>query len=88
MRGGDKDNILKNEMTENHKKLRVINAECKWYPACPMKRYFEQGRLDKKWVELYCKGDWKSCVRFEMEEKGIAHSDWMLPDGKIDERLK
>ncbi len=53
-----------------------------------MKRYFEQGRLDEKWIELYCKGNWKACVRFEMEENRIAHPDWMLPDGELDERLE
>ena len=62
--------------------------ECKWYVLCPMKRFFESGRLERKWIELYCKGDWKSCVRYEMEEQGHYHSDWMLPDGSLDVRLK
>ena len=22
---------------------------CKWYNVCPMKRYFEEGKLDIKW---------------------------------------
>jgi len=26
-------------------------------------------------------------MRYEMEEKGKSHSDWMLPDGSIDEKL-
>ena len=45
------------------------------------------GKLDKKWIELYCKGDWESCIRYQMEERGEPHPDWMLPDGSIDERL-
>lgn len=53
-----------------------------------MKTYYEQGRLDKRWIESYCKGDWQSCVRFRMEEEGQYHPDRMLPDGKIDERLE
>jgi len=53
-----------------------------------MRRFYEEGRLDKKWIEQYCKGDWASCVRYQMEERGEYHPDWMLPDGTIDIRLK
>ncbi len=53
-----------------------------------MKRYYEMGRIDEKWIKNYCKGNWKNCVRYKLEEKGIYHPDWMLPDGTIDESLK
>ena len=53
-----------------------------------MKRYLEKGKLDEYWVEHYCRGDWKSCVRYRMEEEGEYHPDWMLPDGSIDESLR
>ena len=53
-----------------------------------MKRYLEAGRLDPKWVEQYCKGHWRRCVRYQMEARGEPHPDWMLPDGTLDERLK
>ena len=69
-------------------KLQVLSHDCKWYSMCPMKRYFEHGRLEKKWIELYCKGDWEDCVRYQKEEKGAYHPDWMLPDGSIDESLR
>jgi DNA polymerase len=78
---------LKEEMTKNYRKMKVLLTDCKWYPTCPMKRFYEGGKLDKKWIELYCKGDWESCVRYQMEEKGQAHPDWMLPNGSIDEKL-
>jgi len=42
-----------------------------------MKRFYEERRLDKKWTELYCKGDWESCVRYQMEERGELHPDWV-----------
>ena len=61
---------------------------CKWFSVCPMKRYFEQGKLDKYWIDRYCKGDNKECRRYMMEEKGQYHPDWMLPDGTLDESLK
>jgi len=78
---------LKEEMTENYRKLKTLMAECKWFSCCPMKRFYEEGRIHKRWIELYCKGDWKSCVRYHMEEKGEPHPDWMLPDGSLNESL-
>ena len=79
---------IKDEMTKNYHKLNVLLNDCKWYPSCPMKRFYEEGRLDRKWVELYCKGDWESCIRYKMEMNGEWHVDWMLPDGTIDEKLR
>jgi len=73
---------------EKYKTLQTLLHDCKWFPACPIKRFYESGRLDRKWIELYCKGDWKKCVRYEMEELGHYHPDWMLPDGSLDGKLK
>ncbi|MCD6117553.1 uracil-DNA glycosylase [bacterium] len=78
---------LKEEMTKSYRKMSVLLEDCKWYPACPMKRFYEEGKLDKKWIELYCKGDWESCIRYQMEERGESNPDWMIPDGSIDEGL-
>lgn len=60
---------------------------CKWFSVCPLKRFYEQEKLAKKWIEDYCWGSYERCVRREMEEKGIYHPDNMLPDGTIDKRL-
>ena len=68
--------------------LQTLLHDCTWYSMCPMKRYYETGKLDKRWIQLYCKGDWKQCVRYELEEKSHYHPDWMLPDGSLDENLK
>ncbi len=78
----------KEKMNKDYGKLKVFLSECKWYPVCPMKGFFENGLLDRSWVELYCKGDWKSCIRYKLEEKGEFHPDWMLPDGSLDTKLK
>jgi uracil-DNA glycosylase family 4 len=75
-------------LIKKYKKLQILMHECKWFVMCPMKRYYEAGSLDRKWIELYCKGDWESCVRYKMEEHGNYHPDWMLPDGSLDEDLK
>jgi hypothetical protein len=53
-----------------------------------MKRFYEEGKLDKKWVKNYCWQDHKNCKRYEAAEKGIPHPDNMLPNGKIKESLK
>jgi len=74
-------------LTRLFKKISNFSHDCKWYPVCPMKRFSEQGKLERKWIELYCKGDWESCVRYQMEETGKYHPDNMLPDGSINEEL-
>ena len=61
---------------------------CKWFDACPLKRFYEQGKLDKEWIEDYCWGDYSKCVRYKMEEGGIYHPDNMMPDGTINGGLK
>jgi len=63
-------------------------SHCKWYPLCPMRRFYKKGLLSKSWIDTYCKGDWHQCVRYHMEEQGKYHPDWMLPDGTRDEALK
>lgn len=78
---------LKKVLLNNYHKLQVVSKECKWYDVCPMKTYYEEGLLDKKWIELYCKGDWESCIRYYMEESGKPHPDYMLPDGTLNKKL-
>ncbi len=78
---------LRKAVTENYRKLQVVSTDCKWYAVCPMKRFYEQGKLSEEWIVRYCRGDWERCVRFQMEEKGEYHPDRMLPDGTVDEEL-
>ena len=79
--------MLKQVIKNNYHKLSVLSKKCKWYQICPMKKYYEAGILNKKWVELYCMGDWESCIRYHMEENNENHPDYMLPDGTLDEKL-
>ena len=74
-------------LEENYRKLYVLSMDCKWNNNCPMKRYYENGLLNKRWIELYCKVDWEKCIRYNMEENCEPHLDHMLPDGTIDEEL-
>jgi hypothetical protein len=63
------------------------NTECKWFDVCPMKYFWQRGKLNSSWIENYCKNNGDGCVRYELEENGIYHPDNMLPNGEIDESL-
>ncbi len=82
------DDSFEEDMKRHYEKLNVFLKQCKWYDVCPMKRFYEAGKIDRRWVELYCKGDWKSCVRYQKEERGEYHPDSMLPNGEIDEGIE
>lgn len=76
------------EMYTLYARLSVLSRECKWYSCCPMRRYYESGRLNRRWIDLYCQGLWSDCVRYQMEEQGTYHPDYMLPDGHLDKTLQ
>ena len=63
------------------------NKICKWYQVCPMKWFYEQGKIDKSWVEDYCWKNNENCKRRQLEEEGIPHPDNMMPDGTVEEKL-
>lgn len=56
---------------------------CKWYYCCPMKRFTDEGKLERYWVENYCLVSNTDCVRFQLEETAQPHPDNMLPNGEI-----
>ena len=75
-------------LKDNYHKLKIFSEKCKWHSSCPLRWFTEQGRLNPRWQQLYCFGDWEDCVRFDLEESGKYHPDWMLPDGSMDESLR
>lgn len=75
-------------LAKNYHKLFVVSQTCKWHQVCPMKYFYDRGKLSKYWIDRYCKGDWESCERYRMEENNIPHPDNMLPDGTIDRNLR
>ncbi len=77
------DESKRDILEEHYRKLGIFKNNCKWMCCCPMVRYYKEGKLDRKWIELYCRGDWESCIRYQMEERGEYHEDCMLPDGRI-----
>ena len=60
-----------------------MKKQCKWYFCCPIKRFVEEDKLDKKWVKDYCLIGNKDCVRYKMEESNEPHPDNLLPNGEI-----
>lgn len=75
------------KLASNYHKIRVISNTCRWYKVCPVKRFYDQGKIPKNWIDHYCKGDWEKCRRFQLEEQNIYHPDQMMPDGSIDHNL-
>jgi hypothetical protein len=65
----------------------VKNQVCIWYSVCPIRRFYESGKLEEYWVKTYCLVGNPDCVRKQMEAKGIPHPDNMLPDGTIRKEL-
>jgi hypothetical protein len=63
---------------------------CVWYnETSAMKRAYDAGRLDKKWLEDYCFNGGENCVRKRRwEGEGYISPAWVLPDGSVDEGLK
>ncbi len=43
-------NSKEEKMIKNCKKPKTLMADCKWFPVCPMKYFYEQGELDRKWI--------------------------------------
>lgn len=67
----------------NKKKL------CRWYDeTSAMKRAYDKGLIDKKWVEDYCWNGGKNCVRKKrFEEEGYVSPDYVLPNGSEHPKL-
>ena len=63
---------------------------CRWYDQTSgMKRAYDKGLLDKKWIENYCWNGGNSCIRKKkFEEEGYVSPDYILPDVTIDKKLK
>jgi len=63
---------------------------CKWYDeSSGMKRAYDKGLLDKKWIENYCWNGGVDCIRKKrFEKEGYVSPDYVLPDGTVDTKLK
>ena len=67
-----------------------VEKVCRWYDRTSgMKRAYDAGMLDKKWIDEYCLNGGQACVRKKrFEEEGYVSPDYVLPDGTVDEKLK
>ena len=54
-----------------------------------MKRAYDKGLLDEKWITKHCMNDGNNCIRKKrFEEEGYVSPDYILPDGTVDKKLK
>ena len=58
---------------ERKKEKKNRKNVCRWYDeSSAMKRAYDRGLLDKRWIEEYCLNEGKVCVRKKrFEEEGI-----------------
>ncbi|MCK4701797.1 uracil-DNA glycosylase [Candidatus Bathyarchaeota archaeon] len=63
---------------------------CVWYnDSSGVKRAYDLGLIDRKWVELYCWNCGRDCVRKKrFEEEGYVSPDYVLPDGSVSQPVK
>lgn len=63
---------------------------CRWYnESSGVKRAYDLGLIDKKWVEEYCLVGGKGCIRKKrFEEEGYVSPDYILPDGSTSEVVR
>ena len=63
---------------------------CVWYnETSGVKRAYDLGLIDRKWVENYCWNGGKGCIRKKrFEEEDYVSPDYVLPDETISERVK
>ena len=33
------------DLIKSYRKLKILIEDCKWYSVCPMKRFYEEGKL-------------------------------------------
>ena len=74
----------------NENGIRRERNGCRWYDSTSgIKRAYDSGMLDKKWIDEYCMNGGRRCVRKKrFEEEGYVSPDYVLPDGTVDENLK
>ena len=74
----------------NVKDIRCGRYGYRWYDSTSgMKRAYDSGMLDKKWIDEYCMNGGRGCIRKKkFEEEGYVSPDYVLPDRTVDENLK
>lgn len=60
---------------------------CSNYYECPVVRAYEEGKIDGEWIRMYCERNWRECVRFQLDEIFSNSTDFVLPDGSVEDRL-
>jgi hypothetical protein len=63
---------------------------CRWYnETSGVKRAYDLGLIDERWVRDYCLNGGEGCVRkMRFENEGYVSPDYVLPDGSMSEAVK
>lgn len=63
---------------------------CRWYAGTSgMKRAFDAAKLDEQWTRDDCLKGGTGCIRKKrFKQEGYVSTDYVLPDGTVDEALK
>jgi len=63
---------------------------CRWYnETSGVKRAYDLGLIDERWVRDYCLNGGDGCVRKRrFENEGYVSPDYILPDGSVSEAVK
>jgi hypothetical protein len=63
---------------------------CRWYnETSGVKRAYDLGLIDERWVRDYCLNGGEGCVRkMRFENEGYVSPDYVLPDGSVSEAVK
>ena len=63
---------------------------CVWYnESSGVKKSYDLGLIDGKWVESYCWKGGDGCVRKKrFEEEDYVSPDYVLPDGSVSNKVK
>jgi hypothetical protein len=78
------------EAGEREGKYMDVKRICRWYDETSgVKRAYDLGLIEKKWVEEYCWKGGEGCIRKKrFEEEGYVSPDYVLPNGTVTERVK
>ena len=64
-----------------------MSYKCECYATCIIKQFFDKGKIQRYWIEIYCKSRWQQCVRYNIISRGKRPPDDMLPNGSYLDNL-
>ncbi len=73
------------ELSKNYRKISQLLSECPFMKECPIPKYQKKGKIIPGHIALYCRGLYKSCVRYEGYLSRKHLPDNLMPGGNYDQ---